>query len=63
MSTVAIPESLVPLVDFLDRLEGRVPMLGLETQLSKLDVNMHDLLPFMHFGDTTYSRNLICENT
>ncbi|MDG2014279.1 MAG: cysteine dioxygenase family protein [Pirellulaceae bacterium] len=63
MSTVAIPESLVPLVDFLDRLEGRVPMLGLEEQLVKLDVDMRDLLPFMQFGDTTYSRNLICENT
>jgi len=63
MSTVAIPESLVPLVDFLDELQDRVPLRGLEQQLKKLDVNMNDLLPFMQFGETCYSRNLICQNT
>ena len=63
MSTVAVPESLVPLVDFLNRLECRVPLDGLREQLSSLEVTLDDLRPFMHFGDTCYARNLICENT
>ena len=63
MSTVAIPESLVPLVDFLNRLESRVPMDGLHQHLAQLNVTTDELKPFLHFGETCYTRNLICENT
>ena len=63
MSTVAIPESLLPLVNFLNNLDQRVPLEGLRKHLVELKVTAEDLKAFMHFGETTYSRNLICENT
>jgi cysteine dioxygenase len=61
MSTVAIPECLEPLVDFLNRQTSRVSMDSLRRHLSELDVTVEDLRPFMQFGATCYRRNLICE--
>ncbi len=61
MSTVAIPESLCSLVDFLNALESRVPLERLRDQLSKLETTVSELKPFAHFGDACYRRNLICE--
>ena len=61
MSTVAIPASLEPLVHFLNGLESRVPMEQLREHLCDLNVSLDDLEPFLHFGDTCYRRNLICQ--
>lgn len=63
MSTVAIPQSLASLVEFLNRLDRRVPLESLREHLSQLDISLDDLSAFLHFGDTCYSRNLICEST
>lgn len=61
MSTVAIPESLEPLVQFLNALKSRVPIEQLREHLCKLDVTIDDLQSFLQFGDTCYRRNLICQ--
>lgn len=62
MSTLAIPQSLSKLVRFLNNLESRVPIEGLQQHLLELEVTLEDLRPFMHFGEHCYQRNLICQS-
>lgn len=62
MTTLTIPHSLSNLVHFLNDLEARVPIEGLEQHLSDLEVTPDDLQPFLHFGAHCYQRNLICQN-
>lgn len=61
MSTVAIPESLEPLVQYLNGLNSRVPIDQLREHLLNLDVTIDDLQPYLHFGDTCYRRNPVCQ--
>jgi cysteine dioxygenase len=62
MSIVAVPQPLTSLVEFLNELESRAPLEDLRRHLSGLDVSLQDLRPYMQFGNTSYSRNLICQN-
>ncbi len=62
MTTLTIPDSLSNLVDFLNGLDTRVPIDELRQHLSGLRVTLDDLEPFMHFGETCYQRNLICQS-
>ncbi len=61
MKTIAIPGSLESLVQFLNELQARVPITTLQQQLSRLDLTLDDLGPFMQFGESCYQRNLICQ--
>ena len=62
MSTVAIPECLTSLVNFLNNLDQRVPLDELRQHLQNLKVTKEDLSAFLQFGDDCYRRNMICES-
>ena len=57
-----IPTPLRELVDFLSALKSRAPVEQLGQLLSELEISPSDLQPFVHFGDVTYRRNLICDS-
>lgn len=61
MSVVSVCRPLARLVEFLDQLTERAPIDQLRAVLESLDISREDLQPYIHFGEQTYRRNLICE--
>ncbi len=61
MKTITIPRSLESLVQYLNGLQARVSLESLSRHLAELNVTLDDLRPYMHFGESCYQRNLICE--
>jgi len=51
--------ALEGLFQFLDRLEGRVPLEELTAQLEQHDIDCSDVADFIHFSDQSYTRNLV----
>jgi cysteine dioxygenase len=47
------------LFEELDRFDGRVPLRLLEERLRRLEIDWSHIEPHVHFGDTTYRRNLL----
>lgn len=54
-----IPDSLEPLVDYLEGLQGRANLAELSRLLSTLKVSRADLEPWCQFGTQGYRRNTI----
>lgn len=60
MPALAPPRKLTPLIDYLDRLQGRASLERLRSMLEQTDIGVAELAPFVVFESAHYRRNLVC---